>query len=426
MKPKSVKWTLFPAVLVAVVLGAGVGLTTSANGLSPLASTQLTQQATVASNPLGAKPGQVIHTVMKTYEKGVPDPAAGGPQHADPAYLFPDTVIRESYAVVGTNNVLARVVTYNKDASGQVFTQAIIDGNGRLTVYNSRHGISATGDAGKAGEVRDVDTRQINLSQARATQEFQTTTSVTVSNRPATVLEDRSAKKRLAFDQKTGALIREEQLETDAQGQEQVVRSTEWQLIEVLDAAQVSASTLSPNVPVRSNAVSGVAVKRMTRQEASRTLPFSLYTIGSLPEPTVAYMEGQHIDLTTLPIENRGLHFAVNRGDAAGFAYNDDATKRYVEVREGPTARFAESLQASQAFWDKAKPISVNIGNTAVSGWYLTSTVKTSDTPGSNNLREVPGATYLLLPDVSGTGILLMTQSYSESELLALAGRLQH
>jgi len=37
----------------------------------------------------------------------------------------------------------------------------------------------------------------------------------------------------------------------------------------------------------------------------------------------------------------------------------------------------------------------------------------------------VPGPSYIVLPDVNGTGISLMTQSYSEVEFIALAQKLR-
>jgi len=121
----------------------------------------------------------------------------------------------------------------------------------------------------------------------------------------------------------------------------------------------------------------------------------------------------------------RGIDALARRGDGVGFAYRDDTSKRYIEVREAPAERFALSLQASLPFWDSAKQITLPIGGKSVTGWYLTSTVQIRDSAAGDALKKVPGPSYIVLPDVNGTGISLMTQSYSEVEFIALAQKLR-
>lgn len=433
-----------PALLILSVV-YGVSVSTSAS--SPVPS----PQSIAASAPLTAQPGQAIHIVVKTYERQAPDKAMGGPPHAAPATLYPETVVRETWGVAGANGRLARVVTYNRDGAGRLFEQAIIDGAGRLVSYNLRHGVGTETNFGQPGAVSSVDTRPTNLSRTLATQGSRSVRQMMDVGQPATVVETRSTpdaawlqqaksggtpyagditvktfSNRLTFDQRSGDMRREELVAITDRGEERVIHSREWLRVEVLRGDQLPADVQSLSIPKGEGKLTAVPVKQFSQQDASRALPFALYVLGGEKEQGIAYTTGQQVDLATLPLAYRSLQFSVARGDAASVTYKDEGPQRHFDLIQGPAGRIATSLREAEAFWDSAKPVSVTIGGTAVNGWYLTSApTKVTDNPASGIYRDVPSPSYVLLPDVQGTGVLLRTVGYSEAEILTLVGHLQ-
>jgi hypothetical protein len=116
--------------------------------------------------------------------------------------------------------------------------------------------------------------------------------------------------------------------------------------------------------------------------------------------------------------------FAVQRGEAAEVVY--DGGDRYLTLIQGSTASLAASFRQSLPFWASATPIRLTVSGTAVDGWYLTSPpVTTTPDPATGPFIDRPGPTWLLLPDVQGTGILVRAHGYEREALLAISATLE-
>jgi len=405
-------------LFLALVLGMpravqGIGVTST--------PPQQVLSGTSAASPLAAAAlGQIAHIVVKeTEQKTVPE-VTGGPPHADRAYLFPDTVVGETWVVVGPNNTLDRAITYTNDTAGKLVVKAVIDSQGTTTLHNFRQDLTVV-SKGTPPSVRDFDSRPTDLQSARASGKYTQSAQTTVAGRDAVVLREQATGKQYSFDRQTGGLLRAEAFASDGTTP---ILTTEWQTIEVLDAKAVPHDVLSTDLPYDATMFRSIPSRQLSRQDAAKALPFTLYTIDGLPDPLVNAPTGTRVDPAAVPLPYRGIDAVVQRGDGVGFAYRDGATKQYIEVREAPTDRFTASLKAALPFWDNAKQITVQIGGKSVSGWYLTSTVQVRDGSSGNSVKNAPGPNYIVLPDVNGTGISLMSQSYSESEFVALAQRL--
>lgn len=196
----------------------------------------------------------------------------------------------------------------------------------------------------------------------------------------------------------------------------------------MLNPDQVTPNVLSPSFPAVPANLNPVMTQRLTVSEAASRLPFGLFVIGrndgALPAPSVRFTTGARVDPASVPVSHRGLDFAMQRGDAAHVLYVAD--QRYLALIEGSAGIIEDSLRRAPAFWATAKPATVSVRGQRVSGWYLESApLKVTDDPKSGQLRQVPGPSWLLLPNVSGTAVLVMAQGYSETELLDLAARLE-
>ncbi len=413
---------LTAGIVIILALATMIGMPRAVQGVGVTSTpSQKPQIGAIGVPPLAnVAPGKIAHLIVKESERKDAVPVIGGPPHADPTYLFPDTTIGETWVIAGQNGSVDRAITYTKDMSGQLVTKAVVDGQGTTTLHNYRHGLTVTSN-GKPLAVRDFDSRPTDLQGARSSQKFEQVAQAAVTGRDTVTLRDRATGKQYTFDSQTGGLLKAELLGPSGD----LINSMEWQTLEVLDASTVPQSALSADVPQGDATFKGVPLRQLSRQDAATVLPFALYTFEGLPDPTVNYTTGTHVDVAAVPLPYRGIDALARRGDGVGFAYRDDTSKRYIEVREAPAERFALSLQASLPFWDSAKQITLPIGGKSVTGWYLTSTVQIRDSAAGDALKKVPGPSYIVLPDVNGTGISLMTQSYSEVEFIALAQKLR-
>ncbi len=403
-------------LVVTLVIALGMPRAVQGVGITSTPPQRPQAVVTVVSPLANVAPGAIAHLVVKESERKDTAQVMGGPPHADQAYLFPDTTIGETWIVAGQGGSVERAITFTKDMSGQLVTKAVIDGQGTTTLHNYRHGLTVT-SKGKPLTLLDFDSRPTDLQGTRSSQKFEQVTQMTAGSQGTITLRDRAGGKQYTFDSQTGGLLKAEQFGSAGD----VVGTMEWQTLEILDVSKVPQSALSTDLPQGDATFKGVPLRQLSRQDAAKALPFALYTIEGLPDPAVNYTTGTRVEVTSVPLPYRGIDAVATRGDGVGFAYRDDVSKRYIEVREAPAGRFAASLQAATQFWDSAKQITLSIGGKSVSGWYLTSTVQVRDGAAGNGVKKVPGPSYIVLPDVNGTGISLMTQSYSEAELVALA-----
>jgi hypothetical protein len=347
------------------------------------------------------------------------------------------------------------VATYVRTEQGELLGQSLVDEQGRMTVYDVPRARTSTvsfaqrAPISAAGGLIDVLDAPLPIGIAQPIRQEQR------ADHPVIVLERRGPAdaqwrhlvasgaikqpyardlaiaergQRFVFARDTQQLLLVAEFVVAPDGTEQVLRSQEWQRVEVFDQAQAPAGILTPTLPVIADRLTAVPLRQLTLDEAARTLPFTLYTLalapGAVETPLVSYTTGQQVPLTTLPAHYRGLDFAVQRGEAARIVY--DRSARYLDLVQGPSTNFAAALRQAPAFWASAQSITVQVGQASVAGWSLGSAPNTITTdPQAGSVQQIPGPRWVLLPDIGGTGILLTAQGYSEAELLAIAAQLR-
>lgn len=439
-----------PLMAALVTLSTSCGSPTrSAGGAQPSNQARAFLEAAQARQLPTVQPGQVIHAIIRVYERYAPQ-STGGPPHLDRERLFPETTVLETWAVAGERGRIARTVTYTRDSTGRLIQQTVVDETAHLTSYNARHGVSTMTTFSEMGPISGVSTRLGSIQHGLNVQQPQVMREEAQDGRPTIVLDHHSPPdpawlqqvangespvpyvgdlkiqllgRRLVFDRESSALLRNIEFAVTDRGVEQVLTSKEWQRVEVLDAAQVPAGVLSPQMPVTTEQLTPAPLSQLPVQEAALGLPYTVYVLDR-PAGSIAVPIGQPIDLATLPLRFRGLDFAVQRGEATRIVY--DASERYLDLVQGPSASFAASLHQAPAFWESAKPVTVTLDGAVVAAWYLNSPpTNVTTNPASGSLRQIPGPAWILLPDVAGTGVLLKSQGYSEAELVALAAGLR-
>lgn len=441
-------------LLIAGVTSSGGYHLVGARSVSPAdQAAALLMQARQRQMP-EVRPGQVVRVTLRDYERPRPS-AVDGPAHLDPAFLAPSVTLTEIWAVADDAGRASRVVTYVRDEAGGLIEVNAIDERAQLTAYSPRQNQTVTASFRERSPMTNIGERAANLTNPPPSQNARPLREQIVSGQPAIVLEylteadstwlrlvatgeikrpyagdleAREQGRRLIFDRDSSALLREEDFVVTAQGEEYLLRSRVWQQVEVFDASQVSVGTLYPVMPVPAERWQPVPLGQVALQQATTRLPFTLFAPGSLsvdnPAPAVTYGTGAQLAIEDVPLQFRGLDFAVQRGEAARLSYS--ATSRYLDLIQGPSASFAISLQAAPAFWSSARAITVEIEGATISGWLLMSAPgNTTADPSAGVVRRVPGVTWLLLPDAQGTGLLLMSQGFSEAELLEIAAGLQ-
>lgn len=442
--------------LVIAMLLTGAVMTTSshpsvaAKSLSPAdQATALLEQAHARQIP-EVRPGQVLHITTRGYERHDTTIIAG-PLHLAPTFLAPDITLTEIWAVADDMGYIARVVTYVRDEAGELIEMNVIDEKAQLIAYSPRHGETIMSSFRERGLIADVGGRVANLANTPLAQFARPLRVQLVNGRPAVVLEYlteadptwlsmvrtgeltnpyagdlpiRDQGRRLIFDRDTNGLLREEDFVVGAQGEEFLLRSTEWLQIEVLDSGQILAGILNPAIPSPEKGWTSVPLSQMAVQQAKAHLPFALFTASKSSDNNtsalVTYGTGLQQEITDIPLRFRGLDFAVQRGEAARISYGD--ATRHLDLIQGTSTQFESSLQKTPAFWTSARAITVDIEGTAIPGWLLFSAPSSvTKDPTTREIQQVPGVTWLLIPDVQGTGVIMMAQGYSDAELVAFA-----
>jgi len=435
-------------LVILTMLGGAVALLPESSAAS---ADGLFAQAQARQAP-SARPGQVIHVVIRSYERHAPT-VVDGPLHLDAALLSPETQVIGMWVIVGERGRIARAVTYTTDATGDLIRQTVVDAAGHAISEEVRQGTTLTGGVSEPGSVDDVAGQGASLSEARALRRPQATREDTTDGRTTVTLEYRSQAdpawlreaadgalalrgqrvqtlgQRLTFDKETGALMKDTHFAITDRGEEHVLRSKQWEPFEVLDPAQVPAGTFSPALSAPASDFTAVPIRQLSDEHvAAATLPFPLYTLdragSSLPVPRVTYSTGQRVDLMTLPVRYRGLDFAVQRGEATNILY-EAVPPRYLALVEGSSVAFADALRHALPFWASAKPLAATIDGTPAGGWFLTSAPIATTDPTLRSPQQAPGPDWVLLPNVRGTGVLMIGQDYSEAELVALTARLR-
>lgn len=449
MNAKKTRNSVLPVVLIILVV-LGAAFTVNAKAPAGQLSRDTGPQGTAIA-------GQILHTVTTLYERHAPEPAIGGPQHADNAFLFPETVTSETWVVAGDNDQIARAVTYRRDVTGTLISETVVNDKAELVSYNARDNqltstrLSAPGHVSqsvlattlsgvlasapnatrKNSAIGNEPTVIIELGRVPAAQ-FAPPSGTGTTRQPGAVslvgLNAQTVGWRSEFVAQTGQLRRNATYAIDPTNAETILRSETWDTVAVLSGAQVSATVLNPTIPTaisNQGKFPGVSVT-LTAVAARPAMPFSLYVPSGWQQDTantmVAYGPGARIDPTAVPRTFQGLEFAVQRGEAAELSNQTNTQPRSVRVREGRSEDFSAALRRSPAFWAQAEAITVSVEATTVSGWYMVSDpVTIASAPGAPT-TQAPGPAYLLLPDVQGTGVLIMASGdYQKADLLALA-----
>jgi len=437
--------------ICTIVVGAAAGESISARAVPTPVSPQV---AIVA--------GQVIHTVVRSYERHASEQVTAGPLHADRSVLFPETTESETWVVAGNNDQIARAVTYRRNASGAQQEVTVVDDQGQIVSFNTLTNEARTTKLSAPGHVSQAGGRSTTL-QAVLAKNLSATQTPGVDGDAATVvveisrgsaaslggtqgtsisqgnglsldgLNAQKVARRLEFTRQTGLLRRDATYAIDGAGKETVVRSEDWNLNEIVDHARVPAGVLNPTLPqptTGQGVFTAVPLKHFALAETDTAVPFPLYVPSSWQQDaakvTVSYGIGAPANAGIVSLPYQGLDFAVSRGEAAQVSYQTNDLSRDVTLREGKVDTFATSLRHGLPFWNHADAIIVNIGNVSVSGWYLVGNpVTIASSPGSSAAQQVPGPTYILLPDLGGTAVLITASGYQKIDLLALAATLQ-
>lgn len=445
---RCVTFSAFSALLILSVTW-GISITAGAVATPPTLSD-------TSVSPV--QPGQVVHSVVKAYERQIPD-NPGGPSHLDRATLFPETTVSETWVVAGDNDQIRRAVTYRRDASGNLLEVTVVNDKAEIISFDTRFNQTTSSKLNAPGHVSQTGARATTLQRTLTGNPRAMKKNSIIGNEPTTVLEiDRFAAsslapqatntnqkgglsiaglsareiaRRLEFTTQTGQLRKDATYAIDAAGKETEIRSEEWNLVETRDSAQTPTDALNPTVPAANPVVfATVPLQQIPLMKAKAAVPFTLYVPSVWSQDAVntnvSYGAGKRIDGATLPLAFQGLDFAAARGDAAQIARPGNQQSRSVAILEGKTGDFAESLRRGIPFWDRADPVAVTISGQSVSGWYMTSApVVVTTSPSASDGKEVPGLVYLLLPDVQGSAVLVTASGYSQDELLALAATLQ-
>ena len=445
--------SVLPVVLmILVVLGAAF----TVNAKVP--AVQLSQN----TGPQGTvNIGQVLHTVMTLYERHAPEPAIDGPQHADNAFLFPETVLSETWVVAGNNDQIARAVTYRRDTAGILIGETVVNDKAELVSYNLRDNqitstrLSAPGHVSQSvltDTLAGVLASNPNVARKNATIGGESMVIVEQGRIPAsqfapasgagttrqmggvslTGLNAQTVGWHSEFAAQTGQIHRKVIYAIDAANVETVLRSETWNSVEVLNGAQVAAAALNPTIPTamsNQGKFPGVPVTLVTLAARPAT-PFSLYAPSRWQQDaagtTVAYGSGSRVDPTGIPRLFQGIEFAVQRGEAAELSNQTDTQTHSVRVREGMAEDFLVAFSRAPAFWTQAEPVTVSIEGTPVTGWYMLGDPVTIATAHDAPPTQANGPAYLVLPDVRGTAVLIMASgNYQKADLLALAATLR-
>lgn len=441
-------FTAFSAVLI---LGVTWGISITAGAVNTPATPSDTGTAPVL-------PGQVVHSVVRAYERRASDDP-GGPPHLDRAALFPETVVSETWVVAGDNDQIRRAVTFRRDPSGKLLEVTVVNDKGEIFSFDARFNQTTATKLNAPGRVSQTGARATTLQRTLAANTRATRGSGSVGNEPTTIVEvsrfaaadlapqaanasqrgglsvaDLSAReiaRRLEFSTQTGRLRKDVTYAIDAVGKETAVKSENWEIVETRDGTQVPTDALNPMLPTAfPTAFTPVPLQQFSLASAKTSVPFALYLPSSWNQDpaktSIGYGAGKRVDGATLPLAFQGLDFAVARGDAAQVTRSGDQQSRPVTIMQGRSDDFAESLRRGLPFWSRAEPVAVTISGRSLSGWYMTSTpVVVTTNPSASDGREVSGPVYLLLPDAGGAAILMTASGYSKNELLALAATLQ-
>lgn len=449
---------VLPIVLVFTI-AFGMVLTVSAKARASMMP--FAPQGSFSSRTVNA--GQVLHTIVTLYERHAPEPAIGGPQHADGGFLFPETITSETWVVAGDNDLVAHAVTYRRDAADTLIGETVVNDKAELVSYNVRDNqvtatkLSAPGHVsqsvlattlsgalasnpngarknGMIGGERTVIVEQGHIPASQFAPPSGTGTTRQIGGISLAGLKAKTVRWRSEFAAQTGQLRRNVTYATDVTNAETVLRSETWDTVEVLEGAQVPATVLNPALPTpaaNQGRFPGVPVSFTTLASAKPATPFSLYVPSRWQQDAantnVAYGSGARIDPVTVPRTFQGPEFAVQRGEAAELSNQTDTQARSIRVREGRSDDFAAAFGRAPAFWAQAESITVSVEATTVSGWYMISDpVTIASAPGAPT-TQAPGPVYLLLPDVQGTGVLIMASGdYQKADLLAFAVTLRH
>lgn len=445
-------------VIAVIGLVSSWAFVTKANASAPLPSVS---RSYIVKSMAGQIPeirmGDVVHVTRRFYQRRPPDIAVG-PPHLTRADIASDTLQIETWAVADERGAIAHAVTYTRDDANALLRVAVVESGIHLRAWDVRTGEVTTGQFAQASQINDVGGLTGVLREAQALtertraglkeeiQEGAEVTTIEYRSLPgltsspgamddllsvpyASDLPIQSVIRRLTFANSSRRLLTVADLGVTEKGEEHLLRSQEWLGVEVFSASTVPAATLNPDLPSMEQGFSPVARKHISPKEAATTLPFNFYRFDpsrkNFPEPSVTYAAGSPLDFSQVPLRFRDLNFASARGEAANSVY-DQTGSRYLGIVQGPSARFDASLRGAKAFWAGAEAITVTVDGTKVSGWFLTSApVKVTDDPRSGVTREVAGLAYILLPDVGGTGVLIVSQDYGREELVTIAGYLQ-
>ncbi len=447
-----------PLVILIVVAGL-LGLPSTSVAADPAPLTPENQAVLVRAQQAqlpSVQAGQVLHVIVQSYERHAPEPV-GGPPHLARAVLAPETILTEYWAVAGNQGHITRVVSSKRDTSGRLLQQTAVDGAFHLVSYDAVANETSNAQFAESSRVADVSGRSGLMRDlpalAKTPPGAQGETSR--AGRAAVVIEYRANPdprwleqnatgqavgpyaadlavrafgRRLVLDRASGALLEDVHFVLTDSGSEQILSEKMWQRVEVLDLVQVPVGILTPALPTTPDRFVPVPRALLSASAAAAAVPFAFYAMpsvpGGLPTPTISYGTGQRLDPALLPLRFRSLDFIAQRGAAVTCVY--DASNRYLDLVQGSSADFLAALGGAPAFWVGAEPVTMTIGGTAVLGWYLTSApVTVTDNPQTGPFRQLPGRSYLLLPDVGGTGLLLTAQGYGKAELLAFAAGLQ-
>jgi len=447
VKPKALVPVLGgTALLTGSILAGGVGLFAAPN--SAEASALL---ARAHAGPV-AQQGQIVHVITRDFEQHAPN-TVGGPPHIDANSLFPDTTISDIWVVVGDGGRIARAATYTRDGNNNPIRQTVVDESGRVVSNEVRQSNAQVGQLGQPGMMTDVGGQGASLEEARAAQAPTAMSDGWIGGQPTVTLEYttqfsgaaradaeerlsetlgntrlQSMGRRLTFDKVSESLLRYEQFAVDDRGRDRLVRATDWQLVEVLDAARVPSTTLAPTLPMPNTDPANVFFQSQSLADAARTSSFVLYAIkasaGEFALATVTVPVGQRTAAVQVPLQFRGLDFAVQRGDAIQITYQP-ASHRTLTLIEGPSTTFAASLRQAPAFWKSARSVTVLSDAQPRTGWSLASAPVPVTDPSKGSPQEVPGPRWVLLPDLNGTAVLAMSEGYTEAELLAAMAQLR-
>jgi hypothetical protein len=439
--------------LLIILLFAILGLVVMLQPQSATASIDPPQAASVAPE---FGPGDVLHIIVQEHERPDPDTKTG-PSHLDRAALWPTTRIVETWALIGDSGNVVAVETHTRNVAGILIQQTSIDNEGLMTLTNIPANRTTSVHVEQMPTAAEILHRGPEFNEFVATGTPHAMHKVTVYGQPAIVVEfvappnpeylrfireeevsggpflkDLDIEqfgRRIVYHQISGALLSDTSFAITGSDSEHVLTSREWMTVETLTPLQVPDEVFSNSMLPVSKSFMGVRTVELLESEATDKLPFTPFflnhkELGRFDSLTVTYTTGDRIDLSEVSVHYRGPMFAVARGTAAQLTYsNSNETLLLVQA---PVDELAISIQESLPFWTHAEPISLSVDQWEVDGWYLTSeSIVIESHESDESSAQTVTTTWVYLPSVDGTGILLAGQGKAKDEMIAIASSLQ-